>query len=494
MDGVARAGSETAGSVRYASPLGRRVLLSAVLGSGMAMLDGSALNVALPSIGRSLDMSFEGLQWTVNAYALSLAGLLLFGGSLGDRFGRRRVFVIGIAWFAIASVLCGLAPSGGLLIAGRAVQGIGAALLVPGSLAIIESTFAPDDRAPAVGAWSGLGAVAAAIGPVLGGWLSGYSWRYVFFINAPVAVVAVAVAVRDVPDSRDTSISGRLDLAGPALAAIGLAGITWSLTEGPSRGWSSLEVLIPGLVGVAALAGLLAVERAVAQPMLPLKLFSIRQFSAANGVTLAVYAALGGGLFLLPIALQRVAGFSPLEAGASLLPLTVIMLLFSARSGRLAQRIGPRLPMTIGPLIAALGLALFARVGPGATYLADVLPGVLVFSIGLVITVAPLTSTVLSAAGPEHAGIASAINNEVARVGALLAVAVLPAAAGISSAAHLTPEALTSGYRVAVVIAALICAAGGLLAFAFIRNDEGALPEGERSLPGNTPPPLGQPA
>jgi len=489
----AKEGSVEAGAVTYASPAGRLVLLTAVLGSGMALLDGSALNVALPTIGRRLHEDFAGLQWTVNAYALALAGLLLLGGSLGDRFGRRRIFTLGIGWFASASMLCGLAPNGGLLIAARGLQGIGGALLLPGSLAIIESTFAKDDRAAAIGAWSGLGAVAAAVGPVLGGWLTGFSWRYVFFINAPVAVLAIAVALRAVPESRDTSVTGRLDLPGPLLAALGLAGLTWSLTEGPIDGWGSVAALLPGLGGLLALVALLGVERVAAQPMLPLTIFSSRQFSAANLVTFAVYAALGGGIFLLPIALQRAAGYTPLAAGASLVPLTVVMLVFSARSGRLGQRIGPRLPMTLGPLIAGAGLALFGRIGPGAAYLADVLPAVLVFSIGLVITVAPLTSTVLAAAGPEHAGIASAINNEVARVGGLLAVAVLPAAAGISSAARLTPGAFTHGYRLAVFAAGALCALGGLLAFCYIRNEPRpvALPPASGDV---TTPSLAEPA
>ena len=469
MRGAARP-SEAAGSVRCASGSGRWVLAAVVLGSGMAMLDGTALNVALPTIGRELHERFAGLQWTVNAYTLTLAGFLLLGGSLGDRLGRRRAFGIGVAWFASASALSGLAPSGATLIAARALQGVGAALLVPGSLAIIEATFHPDDRSAAIGAWSGLGGVAAAAGPLLGGWLVGFSWRWVFFINLPVAVVVVSVAVRHVPESRDSSVVGRLDYPGPVLAALGLAGLTWSLTEGQAKGWATPDILIPGVLGIVALVTLLLVERVTAQPMLPLGIFRSRQFSAANIVTFVVYAALSGGLFLLPIELQRVLGFSPLAAGASLLPLTVIMLLLSARVGRLAQRIGPRIPMTVGPLVAAGGLVLMARIGPGSSYVSDVLPAAVVFALGLALTVAPLTSAVLAAAGEEHAGVASAINNEVARVGGLLAVAVLPPIAGISATKLVTPRAFSAGFHTATLIAAALCAVGGALSCAFVRT------------------------
>ncbi len=476
MQPVARP-AEAAGAVPYASPAGRWVLLAVVLGSGIAMLDGTVVNIALPTIGRELHERFAGLQWTVNAYTLTLAGFLLLGGSLGDRLGRRRVFVVGVTWFAVASALCGLAPTGGILIAARALQGVGGALLVPGSLAIIEATFRSEDRAPAVGAWSGLGGVAAAIGPLLGGWLVGFSWRYVFLINLPLAAVVVWVAIRHVPESKDRTVTGRLDVIGPVLAAAGLGGLTWALTEGSSLGWSVPGVLVPGIAGIAALGGLLLAERSAAQPMLPLQIFASRQFSAANVVTFVIYAALSGGLFLLPIQLQRVLRFSPLAAGAALAPLTIVMLLLSARAGRLAQRTGPRLPMTLGPLIAAAGLALLARIGPGTTYLSGVLPAVLVFALGLALTVAPLTSTVLAAAGQDHAGVASAVNNEVARVGGLLAVAVLPALAGISGAAVLTPAAFSAGFRTAVLVAAGLCAAGGLLSLALIRRPLAPVPQ-----------------
>ena len=383
------------------------------------------------------------LQWVVNAYTLTLAGFLLLGGSLGDHYGRRRVFVIGVIWFAAASLLCGLAPTDEALIAARALQGIGGALLTPGSLAIIEASFRREDRGPAIGAWSGLGGVTAALGPFIGGWLvQAATWRLIFLINLPLAAVVVWVSLRHVPETRDPGATGRLDWGGAALAAAGLAGVVYALTSGPAQGWTSPVILATGLGGVAALAGFVLWERRTPAPMLPLDIFASRQFTAANLVTFVVYGALGGSLFLLPIQLQRVVGYTPLASGVALVPVTLIMLLLSARSGRLASRIGPRLPMTLGPLLVAAGFALFTRIGPGASYLADILPASLVYGLGLVLTVAPLTSTVLAAAPAEHAGIASAVNNDVARTAGLLAVAVLPVAAGISGADALEPARL----------------------------------------------------
>jgi EmrB/QacA subfamily drug resistance transporter len=476
--GVGGPAAEAApGTLRYGSPTGRWVLLATILGSGIAFLDGTVVNVALPTIGRDLHAGLSSLQWIINAYTLTLAGLLLLGGSLGDRNGRRRLFVVGVVWFAAASLLCTLAPNAGVLIAARALQGVGGALLTPGSLAIIEASFRPEDRSTAIGAWSGLAGVTTAIGPFLGGWLvEAFSWRFVFLINLPLAALVVWVAVRHVPESRDPAAAPKLDLTGAALGAIGLAGVTFALTDGPGRGWTSPLILATGIGGVLALAAFVLVERTSRHPMLPLDLFASRQFTGANLVTFVVYAALGGSLFLLPIELQRVVGYSPLASGVALVPITVVMLLLSARAGRLAQRIGPRLPMTLGPLLAAAGLALLVRVDSGGSYLTDVFPGVLVFSLGLSLTVAPLTSTVLAAASAEHAGIASAVNNDVARVAGLLAVAVLPVAAGISGADALTPAVFGAGFRMAVLLAAGLCAAGGLVAFATIRRP-GAIPE-----------------
>ncbi|MEZ0286006.1 MAG: MFS transporter [Thermoleophilia bacterium] len=449
------------------------MLLATVLGSGMAFLDATVVNIALPAIGEDLDASLAGLQWTVNAYALTLAGLILIGGSLGDHLGRRRVFVWGVVWFAVASLLCAIAPTIEMLIAARALQGVGAALLTPGSLAILEAVFEPDDRGAAIGAWSGLAGVSTAIGPFLGGWfVEAVSWRLIFVINIPLAAVVVWAA-RHIPETSNPAVRGqRLDIAGASLTALGLAGVTYALTAGDAVGWTDPTVVVLGILGVAALGGFLAVEARGSHPMIPLDIFRNRLFSAANAMTFIVYAALAGALFLLPIQLQQVAGYSPIEAGSALIPLTIVTLLLSSWAGRLAQRIGPRLPMGLGPIIAGVGLALLTRVGPDASYVADVLPGVLVFGLGLAVTVAPLNVTVLAAAGEERAGVGSAINNAVARVAALIAVAVIPLAAGISGDDYLVPEAFDEGFQTGMVICAIACAAGGVLALATIRRPD----------------------
>lgn len=456
------------------------MLLATILGSGVASLDATVVNVALPRIGDNLGAGLTSLQWVLNAYTLTLAGLLLLGGSLGDRLGRRRIFVTGVIWFALASALCGAAPNATFLIGARALQGVGGALLTPGSLAILEATFVKEDRSTAVGAWSGLGGVATAIGPVLGGvlvQLGSWTWRLAFLLNLPLAAVVVVVAVRHVPETRDERAAGHLDVPGAVLAAVGLGGVVYGLTEGPAQHFPP-GPLAALLVGLLALATFLLVEAKRPDPMLPLGLFRDRQFSSANVVTFVVYAALGGALFLLPLQLQRVAGFAPLAAGTSLLPITVVMLLLSARAGRLAQRIGPRLPMTVGPLLAGLGLALMARIGAGASYVTDVLPAVVVLALGLACTVAPLTSTVLAAAPDRSAGVASAVNNDVARTAGLLAVAVLPAVAGIGPAAYTHPAQLSDGFVRGVLICGAASAAGGVLSFLTIRGErlEGGTP------------------
>ncbi|OHV59342.1 MFS transporter [Pseudofrankia sp. BMG5.36] len=454
-----------------ASARGRWVLLATVLGSGLASIDATAVGVALPSIGRDFGTGLATLQWVVTAYTLTLAGLLLVGGSLGDRYGRRRVFLLGVGWFALASLLCGLAPNSSVLVGARALQGVGGALLTPGSLAILQASFAEGDRSRAIGAWSGLSGVTTAVGPFLGGWLvSAVSWRLIFFINLPLAVAVMVVAARHVPESTDPAAPRRIDLPGAALVTLGLVGLSYGLIEGPGRGWTSPTVIGLLVAGAALLAGFVVVERRERAPMLPPSLFASRQFTAANLVTFAVYAALGGALFLLPIELQQSAGYSPIEAGTALLPVTIIMLALSARSGALADRIGPRLQMTAGPLLAAVGLALLTRAGDGGGYLRDVLPAVSVLGLGLASTVAPLTSTALGAAPAEHAGVASAVNNDVARTAQLLAVAVLPAAAGLSGAAYLDADAFSHGFRTAIWLAAAVCAVGGLIAAAGVRN------------------------
>ena len=464
------------GDIRLASTQGRWVLAGTVLGSSMAMLDGTVVNVALPTIGKSLHTSLAGLQWTITAYTLTLAGLILLGGALGDRLGRRRVFVIGVIWFALASALCGLAPGIGVLIAARALQGIGGALLTPGSLAIIQASFAPNDRPRAIGAWSGLGGVAGAVGPFLGGWLIGsVGWRWIFLINLPLAAVVVAVASRHVPETRDPTSHGRFDWAGAGLAALALAGITDALIEAPVHGWA--RAALTGGAGIVAGAGFVALERRRGRPgqgvppMLPLDVFASRQFTAVNVITFVIYGALGGTIFLLVLQLQVVSGYTPLEAGISLLPLTLLMLVLSSRAGALAQRAGPRWLMTAGCVLCAAGLLLAVRIGPNANYVADVLPTVLLFGLGLSATVAPLTATVLASADVRHAGVASGVNNAVARAAGLLAVAGLPLAVGLTGNAYTDKALMDSGFRMAMVICAGLLALGAVLSALTIDND-----------------------
>jgi EmrB/QacA subfamily drug resistance transporter len=442
-----------------------------VLGSGMAALDATVVGIALPAIGRDFHATVASMQWVVDGYTLTLAGLLLLGGALGDVHGRRKVFVIGTVWFALASLACGLAPDTGFLIAARALQGAGAALLTPGSLSILQASFASDDRSRAIGAWSGLGGVATAIGPFLGGWLiSAVSWRLIFFINLPVAVAVILISARHVPESRAPGPAPPLDAAGAVTISLALAGLTYGLIAASADGWTSPGVLASLFAGAALFAAFIVVEARGSHPMLPLGVFRSRQFSAANAVTFVVYGALGGALFLVPVVLQEVCGYSPLEAGAAMLPLTVIMLALSARSAALSARIGPRLQMTVGPLLIGAGMLLFTRVHGSGDYLTQVLPAVLVLGLGLATNVAPLTATALSAAPAEHSGVASAVNNDVARTASLIAVAVLPALAGITGDVYLHPAALTHGFHMAMLIAAAAVAAGGVLAFATIRN------------------------
>jgi EmrB/QacA subfamily drug resistance transporter len=460
-----------AAQLRYSSPTGRWVLTATVLGSGLAGLDSVVVGIALPAIGKDFRVGVDALQWVSTAYTLTLAGLLLLAGTLGDRYGRRRVFVVGVVWFGLASALCGIAPDATTLILARALQGVGAALLTPGSLAILQASFTEDDRSRAIGAWSGLGGVAIAIGPFIGGWLIGIaSWRLVFYINVPLVVAVVLIALRHVPESRAPGAHGRLDVTGAVIVTGGLSGLAYGLIEGPTRGWTSPTVLATLATGLVLLALVIPVERRVADPLLPPGIFRSAQFSAANAVTFVVYFALGGVFFLLPVVLQQVSGYSALEAGIALLPVTVIMLLLSARSGALATRIGPRLQMTVGPLVIAAGLAMLVRVGTGGSYLTEVLPAMLVFGLGLAINVAPLTATAMNSAPAEHAGVASAINNDVARAAGLIAVAVLPALSGITGETYLHPAALASGFRTAVLISAGFCVLGGVLAGLTIRN------------------------
>ncbi|MET0578938.1 MAG: MFS transporter [Ilumatobacteraceae bacterium] len=449
---------------------GRWILVVTVLASGMAFLDATAVQVALPSIGRELDASLSGLQWTVTGYTLTLASLILLGGSLGDRYGRRRVFVIGVVWFAAASLLCGLAQNVEQLVAARALQGVGGALLTPGSLALIQSSFQPSDRAKAIGLWSSLAGIAGLIGPFLGGLLvDTASWRLVFLVNVPFAVAIVAVAGRHVPESRDPAHHGRFDYVGAVLGAVALGGVTYALI-GAGDHMTRPDVMASAAIGLAAGAAFLVHERRTADPMLPLRLFADRQFTGANLATLAVYGALGGSGLFLVLQLQTVLGYDATAAGAAMLPAIAMITLLSPYAGAVATRIGPRLPMTVGPLIVAVGTMLLAGVDGRQPYVVEILPGTLLQGLGMGVTVAPLTATVLAAAPVALAGIASGVNNAVARAAQLLAVAALPVAVGLSGDDYTQPAAFTDGFRLAMMICAALFALGGLVSWWTIRT------------------------
>ncbi len=447
--------------VRFGTAKGNWIIGAAVLGSGIAFLDSSVVNVALPALRSGLHMDTAALQWTLDGYLVTLTALLLLGGSLGDIIGRRRTFIGGLIGFGVASSVCGFAPNAATLIAARAIQGAAGAFLVPGSLAIISATFDESERSRAIGAWSGLAGAASAIGPFVGGFLiDAVSWRLIFFINVPLVAVAVAITQRHVPETKDDDAT-RPDWTGAAFITLSLGAAAFALIE---RGRVGLPA---GGVAVGALVLFIMVEHSSREPMLPLTLFASGQFTGANLTTFAVYAGLGGVFFLLVIEVQLRLGYSALAAGLVLLPVTILMMLLSARAGAVAQRIGPRVPMTLGPLVAAAGLVYFGRIRPGATYVGTLLPAVLVFGLGLVITVAPLTAAVLAAADERHVGAASGVNNAVARLGGLIAVAALPAFAGIDTS-H--PATLADGFPRAMYVCAACCAAGGLIAAATVRN------------------------
>lgn len=457
--------------IRWGTPLARGVLAATILGSGMAMLDGTVVNIALPKIGAEFRASVSGLQWILDGYLLTLAALILVAGSLGDRYGRRRVYLLGVVWFSVSSVLCGLALNIEMLVAARVLQGIGGALLTPGALAIIQSSFHREDRPRAIGAWSGLGGLAAAIGPLVGGVLvQAWSWRLAFLINVPIGLAVVWLSRKYVPESRDESMTGNPDLWGSVLTAVGLAGITAALVEGPGRGIGDPLVLACGVVGIAALAGFVVLQQRGRDPLVPPDIFANRTFTVANLVTFVVYAALGGVMMLFVIQLQVSLGYPPTLAGLASLPISVIMLLLSARSGKLAQKFGPKPFLVVGPFVIALAMIMYTRVTPGASYVFTVLPAVIVFGLGLTCVVAPVTATVLASVEDRHAGVASGVNNAIARTGGLLAVAVLPAAAGLSGESYANPTTMTSGWQTAMWICAALCAVGGLLALG-VRND-----------------------
>lgn len=453
-------------TVSYSSGRGRGVLLASVLGSGMAFLDSTAVNVALHALGEELGTGLSGLQWTVDAYLLTLGALVLTGGALGDAFGQRRIFLIGLAAFAGTSVLCGIATSVGLLAAARAAQGLGAALLVPTSLALLRTSFPDDDRDRAVATWAGLSGVSAAVGPLLGGWLIGvWSWRAVFFLNLPLAVLAAWAGRRFVPVIPPSRSVRELDYGGSLSVTLGLGGIVFALIEGPVHGWSALSVAV-GLGGVLALGLFVLLQARGAHPMLPLGVFRSRAFSGANLTTLTVYFALGGAIFFVVLALQQEVGYSPLAAGASLLPITALMLLLAPAVGGLSQRVGPRPLMFLGPLVCAVGLALFTRIERGGTYAGSVLPGAVVLGLGLVLTVGPLTATVLDSVSGNQAGIASGFNNAVARIAGLLAVALLPGVSGLAGQ-HAGTDFLAGVHR-ALWISAALCVLGGVCSWLVI--------------------------
>jgi EmrB/QacA subfamily drug resistance transporter len=457
--------------LRLRSAYGRGALAATVIGSGMVFLDGTIVNVATKHIGQDFHASFGALQWVLNAYTLALASLILLGGSLGDRLGRRRVFVIGVLSFTAASVLCAIAPNEQVLIAARALQGVGGALLTPGSLAIISASFHPDDRAAAVGAWSGLSGVSTALGPLLGGWLvQDFSWRWAFGINVPLAAAVIVLALRFIPETRAEHRAPHLDVTGSLLVAGALGLLTYGSTRAGSDGWSALPI---GLIvaGLALGAIFVLAERREREPLVPLDLFRDRTFSGTNVMTLLTYAALSAVFFLLVLYLQVAAGYGALAAGLSTLPATAVMLLFSARSGALAARIGPRLQLMAGPLLFALGLLLLLRVDQQHhSYLVDVLPGVLVFAVGLTTFVAPLTATVMSSAPSDDVGIASGVNNAVSRAGGLLAIAILPPLAGLHGENYRDVHVLVHGYRVVLLSCVGLLVAAALVIALTVQN------------------------
>ncbi len=462
------------------------IVVATVLGSGMAMLDSSVVNVALARIGEDLGAGLADLQWVTNGYLLALASLILLGGSLGDRFGRRRIFSLGVVWFAVASAVCGLAQTPEQLIVARLLQGVGGALLTPGSLALLESSLRVTDRAKAIGAWTGATGIASIAGPFLGGWLVQYaSWRWVFGINIPLAVATLWVTRVAVPESRRDRVEGRFDVGGAVLATATLAAATVALIQSASLG-AAMTVALLGLAGVLGVAFVL-VERRTEHPMVEPSLFADRVFSGANLMTLLTYAALGAMSFFVTLQLQITVGYEPLLAGVASMPITVLMMALAAKGGELGTRIGPRIPMTVGPLLCAIGVAWLSFVDASdaglAGYLTAVLPGLLVFGLGLCLLVAPLTATVLAAAPEGFAGVASGVNNAVARTGTLLAIAALPAAVGLGSD-YRDAAVFSPGYQRAMLICAGLLVLGAVVSWWALRAapapSSGAVSRGTR--------------
>jgi EmrB/QacA subfamily drug resistance transporter len=453
----------------------RLILIGTILGSGAVFVEGFVTTVALPAIARDFHLGIAGLQWVLNGYMLTLSALILLGGALGDRFSRRGVFAIGLAGFSVASIGCAIAPNLPLLVVARVLQGAAGALVVPNSLALLESSFSGEERGAAVGHWAAWSAVSAAFGPLVGGWLVDVaSWRWVFVCIAPFAAAAV-VAVGVTRDAGESAAKKPdVDYAGAALVTLGLAGVTGALIVGPDKGFAQLGVLAALIGGVVLLIAFVVVERGTKSPLVPLDVFRVRQFSGVNAATLVLYAALNGLFFLLMLQLQTTLGYSALRAGASLLPMNAMMLVLSPIAGRAAARVGPRVLMVGGSLVAAAGMLLFTRVKPGAHYATSVLPAVVVFGIGLACFVAPLTSVALGALGDKRAGLASGVNNAVARLAGLLAVAGIPLAAGLGGVHELRGAAVSSGFTRAMIICAALCVAGSAITAVTISGPEPA--------------------
>jgi EmrB/QacA subfamily drug resistance transporter len=460
------AGSGARELLRYRSAQGRWVVAAMILGSSVAGVDSTVVAVALPAIGRNLDASFQALQWTVTSYTLTLASLILLAGSLSDRWGRRRVFLVGLGWFTLASVLCAAAPSIGWLIAARTAQGVGGALMTPASLAIIEATFQPGDRTRAIGTWAGFSGVSAAIAPFLGGWLlETGSWRAIFLINVPVAAVTAWTTRRHVPESRDTSLSGSADWPGALAGVTALGATTYAIIVLPAAGATSPRFAAAVVLAVVSAAAFVGTERRASNPMLPPAIFAPAQFRAANAVTFVVNGALGGFAFVFIPALEIVAGYSPVVAGSALVPVTAVTLLLSGPSGRLAQRIGPRPQIVAGCLACAAASVLAVRIGAQASYWTAVLPLAVLFGLGLASLLPPLTASAMSSAPDSQAGLASGVNNAVARVAGLLWIAALPPLTGLTGAAYTDPARFRSSFaQISWICAAAFTGAAALAA------------------------------